>query len=298
MGLQDCFAATLINQTAEDRWKALPNYQDPWVEQWHLIEQDALQKLAASGILNPIEQRRFFVDYAYEHGAQNLTVATMFSSLILGPLRPEEFNGRPFDAKMVQAYYEIGEYADFIESRSFFVINLALVCFGCPESNIGSTRYMANRTAVGGRGVAWINLERAVLESELFIGVAGDAIGGFSYSEAMVIRETYDILISKAITKLRAAYKAGEAVTVRIGGRTIQYKPGLPASGFSLPDGFALGPEAFATEEELTKTILHELYRVTVRPKGIAINGAYATAETTGAADFAERGARALCRSN
>jgi DNA-directed RNA polymerase subunit RPC12/RpoP len=64
---------------------------------------------------------------------------------------------------------------------------------------------------------------------------------------------------------IRAAFKAGRSVTVKIAGRIIQYEPGLPASGMTMfgENGFLIGREAFTSEAELAKTVLHELYRLT-----------------------------------
>lgn len=53
--------------------------------------------------------------------------------------------------------------------------------------------------------------------------------------------------------------------------------------------GFHLAPEAFASEGELTKTILHELFRLNVRAVGVEATGAAATTETSAAAGFADR---------
>lgn len=49
---------------------------------------------------------------------------------------------------------------------------------------------------------------------------------------------------------LAAAHSAGESMTVIIGGRLVQYEPGLPASGMTMfgENGFLMGPEAFFIE--------------------------------------------------
>lgn len=83
-------------------------------------------------------------------------------------------------------------------------------------------------------------------------------------------------------------------VRVEINGRTLQYQPGGKFSGFSWFEkrGFILGDEAFRSEEELKKTILHELHRVTTSTilsgqNGISQN--LATKETLSAYKFAEQ---------
>lgn len=123
-------------------------------------------------------------------------------------------------------------------------------------------------------------------------------ISGFSAPETAVIRETQRILRSPEMAQIRAAQAAGESVTVRVGGRVIQYEPGLPASGMTMfgENGFLIGREAFATEAELTKTLLHELYRLSTSSigRGAGATGAAATSETQAAFQFAERAFRAV----
>jgi hypothetical protein len=79
---------------------------------------------------------------------------------------------------------------------------------------------------------------------------------------------------------------------LEIGGRIIQYEPGLPASGMTMfgENGFLIGNEAFASEGELARTVLHELYRLaTSAVPEAGVTGATAAAETQAAASFAER---------
>jgi hypothetical protein len=49
-----------------------------------------------------------------------------------------------------------------------------------------------------------------------------------------------------------------------------------------------MGKEAFSGSSELTKTVLHELYRLTFQGSGAA-SGASAAAATKAAAEFAEK---------
>src|SRR4051812_46483269 len=67
------------------------------------------------------------------------------------------------------------------------------------------------------------------------------------------------ILSSSELAQLRLAQQAGKGLVVRIGGRLIQCEPGAPCSGMTLfgENGFLLGREAFASESELVKTLLH-----------------------------------------
>jgi hypothetical protein len=87
---------------------------------------------------------------------------------------------------------------------------------------------------------------------------------GFAAEEGGIIAEAEGILDSEAFGAIAEAHATGESTVVEIGGRIIQYEPGLPASGMTMfgENGFLVGNEAFATEGELERTVLHELYRL------------------------------------
>lgn len=80
-------------------------------------------------------------------------------------------------------------------------------------------------------------------------------------------------------------------MTVKIGDRVIQYEPGLPASGMTMfgENGFLIGKEAFASSDELGKTVLHELHRLNTSASATGVSGALATKETQAAFEFAQR---------
>jgi len=98
------------------------------------------------------------------------------------------------------------------------------------------------------------------------------------------------------MAELAAAHGAGESLTVNVGGRMIQYEPGLPASGMTVfgENGFVLGREAFSTNAELNMTVLHELYRLTFSEAAGGVSGQLAAQETQAAASFAARAAGQL----
>jgi hypothetical protein len=54
-------------------------------------------------------------------------------------------------------------------------------------------------------------------------------------------------------------------------------------------NGFLIGREAFASQSELGKTVLHELYRLGTSASGSGVSGGLATSETAAAFDFSER---------
>ena len=115
---------------------------------------------------------------------------------------------------------------------------------------------------------------------------------GFSSVEAGVIGEAEAILTSAEFGEISAAAESGESIAVDIGGRAIQYEPGMPASGLTNfeGNGFVMGREAFTSDAEAAKTVLHELYRLTTStvPAGGA-DAATVTSETEAAAAFADR---------
>lgn len=132
--------------------------------------------------------------------------------------------------------------------------------------------------------------------SELLAGgelVTAAVDAGFSAEEAGILGEASTILDSAEIASITEAHAAGESVIVNVGGRIIQYEPGLPASGMTMfgENGFLIGNEAFASEGELARTVLHELYRLgtSVIPEA-GVTGATASTETQAAFDFALRG--------
>ncbi|MEO7327883.1 MAG: SpvB/TcaC N-terminal domain-containing protein [Minicystis sp.] len=113
------------------------------------------------------------------------------------------------------------------------------------------------------------------------------AVGGaFSVSEMATINEARQI----PLDQLRAAFKAGGA-ELKIGSRTILVDPGVPSSGMTLfgENGFVLGREAFTSEAELAKTLLHELHRLNTSQSAAGVTGGLAAEETNAAFSFAER---------
>jgi WXG100 family type VII secretion target len=116
---------------------------------------------------------------------------------------------------------------------------------------------------------------------------------GFSQTEAGILGEAKSIMSSPQMQQIQAAAVQGEGVTVEVGGRIIQYEPGLPASGMTMfgENGFLIGREAFTSQAELSKTVLHELHRLTTSTVPEAgVTGATAASETEAAFNFANRG--------
>ena len=78
---------------------------------------------------------------------------------------------------------------------------------------------------------------------------------------------------------------------MNIGGRTILVDPGVPASGMTLfgENGFVLGREAFVSDAELTKTLLHETRRLETSQSVAGASGRLVSSETDATFSFAER---------
>ena len=78
---------------------------------------------------------------------------------------------------------------------------------------------------------------------------------------------------------------------MKVGDRTIQHVPEMKASGMSFfgEGRFNLGPEAFASDAELTKTVLHELCRLYTTRSVAGVSGEPVAAETAAAEEFAEQ---------
>jgi hypothetical protein len=125
---------------------------------------------------------------------------------------------------------------------------------------------------------------------------AKGGIPGFTATESGIINEAQGILNSSELAKIQAAHAAGEPVTVTIGGRVIQYEPNLPASGMTMfgENGFLIGREAFTSTQELQKTVLHELYRLTTSQSVAGVSGALAAQETKAASMFANKAVGAI----
>ena len=110
--------------------------------------------------------------------------------------------------------------------------------------------------------------------------------------DAEIITAARQLYNSVQMNEIRAAHASGLPVTIRIGRYKIQYEA-LPFSGFTAfgDTGFVIGKEAFASEPEFKKTLLHELYRLhhSELAKGEGIDRHTIKAETEAAFQFAER---------
>ncbi|MBB5865791.1 adhesin HecA-like repeat protein [Xanthomonas arboricola] len=116
-------------------------------------------------------------------------------------------------------------------------------------------------------------------------------IPGFTVVESKVFEEAGSIVRSDELAKIEAAHRQGVALEVTVSGRKIMYEPGMPASGMTMfgEDGFIIGRDAFKSQGELQKTILHELHRLNTSASSVGVTGPLAAKETDEAFNFAER---------
>ena len=110
-------------------------------------------------------------------------------------------------------------------------------------------------------------------------------------SDTTIASEVRQMYGSPLMSQIREAHSKGKPITVKIGSYAIQYEP-LQFSGMTaFPTGFVIGKEAFASEDELKRTLLHEMYRLCHSEigKGGDAHRTNISAETNAAFQFAER---------
>ena len=117
-------------------------------------------------------------------------------------------------------------------------------------------------------------------------------IPGYTQTESNIVNEAKGILDLPEFSKIRDAYANNtDGVVVNIEGRSIQYEPTMPSAGMTdfNNNGFFVGPEAFKSEEEVGKTVLHELHRLYTSGYANGVSGELVAKETSEASDFADR---------
>jgi hypothetical protein len=109
-------------------------------------------------------------------------------------------------------------------------------------------------------------------------------------TEKTIAKKAHEIMNSSEFKKIINAHSSKTPIQIEINGRTISYDD-APFSGMTWfeKNGFNIGREAFNSDEELVKTVLHEMYRLetsTLRGIGTA---AEVSNETQAAFTFAEK---------
>ena len=113
-----------------------------------------------------------------------------------------------------------------------------------------------------------------------------------------VIQEVQAALQSDGFRALQQAFRSGTEAQVTVAGRTVFYVPDLPAgySGMTMSavEGFILGPDAMASQIEVAKTFLHEVYRLRMGQSASGARGDEVASFTQAAHAFAQRAYGAL----
>lgn len=109
--------------------------------------------------------------------------------------------------------------------------------------------------------------------------------------EKEIAEESYDILNNENFDKIINAFKKNQSVEIEINGRVITYDD-APFSGLTNfeKNGFHIGREAFKDDDEIIKTVLHEMHRLKTSKLRGSGNAADVAQETKAAFDYAEKG--------
>lgn len=115
------------------------------------------------------------------------------------------------------------------------------------------------------------------------------ANSSLSETEKSIAEESHEILNSFEFEKITNGFNNKTPVQIEINGRTISYDD-APFSGMTWfeKNGFNIGREAFISEEELIKTVLHEMHRLKTSVLRGSGSASEVTRETQAAFDFAE----------
>jgi len=111
--------------------------------------------------------------------------------------------------------------------------------------------------------------------------------------ERRVVREAQALILSDGFRDIQEAARDGVSHEAIIGDRPILFEPDLPPDYFGMTlseeRGFVLGPAAFASSEQLHRTVLQELYRLTTGQAGGGATPLQIAAQTRSAMKFVER---------
>jgi hypothetical protein len=113
--------------------------------------------------------------------------------------------------------------------------------------------------------------------------------------DAMIFTEARTIFRSPLLEGIRESFAKNIEMKVRIGAYYVQYEPGIPTGTFSAMtdfegNGFTMARDAFKSEDEFKKTILHEVYRLRTSARApVEAGHEKQRVETDAAFHFAER---------
>jgi RHS repeat-associated protein len=159
---------------------------------------------------------------------------------------------------------------------------------------------------------AWRSMKRPEYTGNILGAVAGMYLGGrmmpartgmavslgrsspnvFLADEWEIIIETRQIIASPEFGQLRNAARSGNVGQITVGGRLVQFEPGIKDFGLSFvgESDIYLGIAAFKSEPDLIKTMLHEIYRTRKGQGGVrGVSGTLAKEETIDTWNWVDR---------
>ena len=111
------------------------------------------------------------------------------------------------------------------------------------------------------------------------------------------MQQVYLIMNSPLWQTIKTAGASGVETDIALEGGVINVNPDYRGSGMTLGlggnsedlPGFVLGKQAFSNDEELTKTLLHELWRLETTSAAGGVADELVSEETAGAYSFADQ---------
>ncbi|MEM8524808.1 MAG: DUF6443 domain-containing protein [Bacteroidota bacterium] len=130
------------------------------------------------------------------------------------------------------------------------------------------------------------------------IASADDVLSGLTKTETGIANTAKEIVDSELFKAGIEGMKNGTTSEVTINGVKVVFQADGPFSGFTLfsENGFVVGKEALKSSDEITKTVLHETYRISTSSakSGGGVTQNIVTQETNDVIDFVERAFEAI----
>ena len=121
---------------------------------------------------------------------------------------------------------------------------------------------------------------------------------GLTSAETEIANTAKGILESRAFKSGIEGMRTGTNSEITVNGVKVVFQADGPFSGFTLfqENGFAIGREALQSQIEISKTVLHETYRISTSSakSGGGITQSMVTTETNNVIEFVERAIKAI----
>lgn len=126
----------------------------------------------------------------------------------------------------------------------------------------------------------------------------GETLARLTKRETLIANRASKILENKDFKAGIEGMKSGTNSETTINGVKVVFQSDGPFSGFTLfgEQGFVIGKEALKSSTEISKTVLHETFRISTSAakSGGSVSQKLLTKETNAAATFADRAFKAL----